>query len=108
MVPLWSYSQGTALLAAGAFFIGFCVQGAWSIVPAHLNELSPPAIRAMFPGLVYQLGNLIASRVTPFQAGIAEHSGGNYAYALALVTSVSALVLAAWINLGPEKREELE
>ncbi|MEO6716714.1 MAG: MFS transporter [Novosphingobium sp.] len=108
VVPLWSYSQGTALLAAGAFFIGFCVQGAWSIVPAHLNELSPPAIRAMFPGVVYQLGNLIASRVTPFQSGIAEHNGGNYAYALALVTSVAALVLAVWINVGPERREELE
>ncbi len=108
VVPLWSYSQGTALLAAGAFLMGFCVQGAWSNVPAYLNELSPPAVRAMFPGLVYQLGNLIASRVTPFQAGIAERSGGNYSYALAIVTITTALVLAVWINLGPERREELE
>ena len=108
VVPLWAYSQGTALLGVGAFFIGFCVQGAWSNVPAHLNELSPPAIRAMFPGLVYQLGNLFASRVTPFQAGIAERSGDNYSYALALVTVVAALLLAVWINLGPEKREEME
>ena len=108
VVPLWSYAQGTALLATGAFFIGFCVQGAWSTVPAHLNELSPPAIRAMFPGLVYQLGNLLASRVTPFQAGIAERHGDNYSYALALVAVAAALVLAVWVNLGPEVREELE
>ena len=72
--------------------MGVAVQGAWGNIPAYLNELSPPAVRAMFPGLVYQLGNLIASRVSPFQAGIAAGRGGDYAYALAMVTAVTAIV----------------
>ena len=88
--------------------MGLAVQGAWGNIPAYLNELSPPAIRAMFPGLVYQLGNLFASRVSPFQAGIAADRGGDYAYALAAVTLVTAIALIAWVWFGPERREELE
>ena len=108
VIPLWAYSTGLLPLAAGAFLMGLAVQGAWGNIPAYLNELSPPAIRAMFPGLVYQLGNLIASRVSPFQAGIAADRGGDYAYALASVTLVTAIAVIAWIWFGPERREELE
>lgn len=108
VIPLWAYSTSLTGLGAGAFLMGLAVQGAWGNIPAYLNELSPPAVRAMFPGLVYQLGNLIASRVSPFQAGIAESRGGDYAYALAVVTLATALVLIAWIWFGPERREELE
>jgi SHS family lactate transporter-like MFS transporter len=62
----------------------------------------------MFPGFVYQLGNLFASRVSPFQAGIAADRGGDYAYALASVTLVTAVAIIAWVWFGPERREELE
>jgi SHS family lactate transporter-like MFS transporter len=79
------------------------VQGAWAIVPAHLNELSPAALRATFPGFVYQFGNLIASRNAPLQSGFAESHGDNYALALALVAGVTALVLAGWVSFGPER-----
>jgi SHS family lactate transporter-like MFS transporter len=108
VIPLWAYSTTLLPLAAGAFLMGLAVQGAWGNIPAYLNELSPPAVRAMFPGLVYQLGNLIASGVSPLQAGIAESRGGDYAYALSIVTLATALVLIAWIWFGPERREELE
>jgi SHS family lactate transporter-like MFS transporter len=108
VIPLWVYSTSLVPLALGAFLMGVAVQGAWGNIPAYLNELSPPAVRAMFPGLVYQLGNLIASRVSPLQAGIAERRGDDYAYALAVVTAVTAVVLIAWIWFGPERREELE
>ena len=108
VIPLWTYSSTLLPLGLGAFLIGLSVQGAWANIPAYLNELSPSAVRAMFPGLVYQLGNLIASRVSPFQAGIAEGRGGDYAYALAIVTLATALALIAWIWFGPERREELE
>lgn len=108
VIPLWAYSGSVLGLGAGAFLMGLAVQGAWGNIPAYLNELSPPAIRAMFPGLVYQLGNLIASRVSPFQAGIAEGRGGDYAYALSVVTLATVLVLVAWVWFGPEKRGELE
>jgi SHS family lactate transporter-like MFS transporter len=74
------------------------------VVPAYLNEMSPPAVRAMFPGFVYQLGNLIASRNAPIQAGIAESHGGNYGLALAWVAGVTAIVLAGWISFGPERK----
>ena len=108
VIPLWAYSTALLPLAIGAFLMGLAVQGAWGNIPAYLNELSPPAVRAMFPGLVYQLGNLIASGVSPFQASIAESRGGDYAYALAVVTLATALVLIGWIWFGPERREELE
>jgi SHS family lactate transporter-like MFS transporter len=108
VIPLWVYSTSLVPLALGAFLMGVAVQGAWGNIPAYLNELSPPAVRAMFPGLVYQLGNLIASRVSPLQAGIAERRGDDYAYARAVVTAVTAVVLIAWIWFGPERREELE
>jgi SHS family lactate transporter-like MFS transporter len=108
VIPLWVYSGTLLPLAVGAFLMGVAVQGAWGNIPAYLNELSPPAVRAMFPGLVYQLGNLIASRVSPIQAGLAEGRGGDYAYALAVVTAITAVVVIVWIWFGPERREELE
>src|ERR1700722_509975 len=61
LVPLWSMASSPALLALGAFLMQFMVQGAWGVIPAHLNELSPDEARATFPGFVYQLGNLFAS-----------------------------------------------
>jgi SHS family lactate transporter-like MFS transporter len=80
------------------------VQGAWGIVPVHLNELSPPFARSLFPGFAYQLGNLIASKNAPIQAGIAEGRSDNYAFALALVCAVTAVVIAVWTSLGPERK----
>ena len=58
---LWAFSATAAMLALGAFLMQFFVQGAWGVIPAHLNELSPPGVRGTFPGTVYQLGNFIAS-----------------------------------------------
>jgi SHS family lactate transporter-like MFS transporter len=61
VLPLWAFSSTPVLLAVGAFLMQISVQGAWGVIPVHLNEISPDEIRATFPGLVYQLGNLIAS-----------------------------------------------
>ncbi len=61
VAPLWAYAPGPVLLAIGAFLMQFFVQGAWGIVPVHLNELSPDEVRGTFPGFAYQLGNLLAS-----------------------------------------------
>ena len=61
MVPLWAFSHGAVLLAAGGFLLQFCLQGAWGVVPVHLNELAPGPVRAIVPGLAYQLGNLLSS-----------------------------------------------
>src|ERR1700756_512484 len=82
MIPLWAYAQTAATLALGGFLMQFMVQGAWGIVPAHLNELSPPSVRAILPGFAYQLGNLATSKMAPLQAGFAESHGGDYAHIL--------------------------
>jgi SHS family lactate transporter-like MFS transporter len=105
VIPLWAFSATPVLLGIGAFLIQVAVQGAWGIVPVHLNELSPAMARGLFPGVAYQLGNLIASRNAPFQAWFAAQHGGNYGLALALVAGITAVVLIVWTALGPERRD---
>ena len=102
MIPLWAYSETAVMLAVGGFLMQFMVQGAWGIVPAHLNELSPPSVRAILPGFAYQLGNLAMSKMGPFQAGIAESHGGNYAYILSWTLAVVGIALILVTAFGPE------
>jgi MFS transporter, SHS family, lactate transporter len=102
LIPIWAYGAGPVTLAIGAFLMQFAVQGAWGIVPAHLNELSPAEVRGTFPGFAYQIGNLLASANATLQAGIAQASGGNYAFALATVAAVAAVILAVLAIFGPE------
>jgi SHS family lactate transporter-like MFS transporter len=104
VIPLWAFSATPLLLGAGAFLVQVAVQGAWGIVPVHLNELSPPLARSLFPGFAYQLGNLIASKNAPIQAGIAESHDNNYGLALAIVCGLMAIIIAGWTALGPERR----
>jgi SHS family lactate transporter-like MFS transporter len=102
MIPLWAYAHTAVMLAVGGFLMQFMVQGAWGIVPAHLNELSPPAVRAILPGFAYQLGNLAMSKMAPFQSGIAEAHGNNYAYILSWTMAVVAVALIVVTALGRE------
>jgi SHS family lactate transporter-like MFS transporter len=104
VIPLWAFASTPLLLGLGAFLMQVAVQGAWGIVPVHLNELSPPLVRSLFPGFAYQLGNLIASKNAPIQAGIAESRGDNYGLALAIVAGIMAVVIAIWTALGPERK----
>jgi MFS transporter, SHS family, lactate transporter len=104
MIPLWAYSHTAVMLGVGGFLMQFMVQGAWGIVPAHLNELSPPSVRAILPGFAYQLGNLAMSKMAPFQSGIAESHGNDYAYILAWTMAVVAIALIVVTVLGPEAR----
>ncbi len=102
MIPLWAFSTTPIMFAVGAFLMQFMVQGAWGIVPAHLNELSPPAVRAILPGFAYQLGNFAMSRLSPIQAGIAESHGGDFATTLAWIIGIVGVTLAVVTLLGPE------
>lgn len=104
VLPLWAFSSGVVNLALGAFLMQIAVQGAWGVVPVYLNEISPDLIRATFPGLVYQLGNLFASVNGTMQPRIAEAHGGNYGMALALVAGTVAVVIAVMIMFGRERR----
>ena len=104
VLPLWAFSSTPFLLAAGAFLMQISVQGAWGVIPVHLNEISPDEIRATFPGLVYQLGNLIASVNGPLQAGFAESHGNNYATVMATVIGIVAVAIAVLILFSRERR----
>jgi len=104
IVPLFAYSHTAAMLCLGSFLMQLVVQGAWGVIPAHLNELSPAEIRGTFPGVVYQLGNLLASANATIQAGIATHFGGNYGLALALVAGSAAIIIAVLTSLGVEAK----
>ena len=105
VIPLWAFSATPLMLGLGAFLIQVAVQGAWGIVPVHLNELSPPLVRGMFPGFAYQLGNLIASRNLPIQASIAQSHGGNFGLAMAIVAGITVVVLVIWTTIGPERTD---
>jgi SHS family lactate transporter-like MFS transporter len=105
VLPFWAFAASAVWLAVGAFFMQVMVQGAWGVIPVHLNELSPDEARGTFPGFVYQLGNLIASVNATLQAGVAVHYGGNYAVALAAVAGTVAVAIVILTALGPEAKD---
>lgn len=89
LIPLWAFSQTIVLLALGGFLMQVMVQGAWGIIPAHLNEISPPIARGMFPGFTYQLGNLIAAGTLQIETSLATntfpaHGQPDYSKAMAI------------------------
>ena len=104
VIPLWAYSHSLVVLAIGVFLMQVMVQGAWGIVPVHLNEMSPDEVRGTFPGLTYQLGNFVISLAAPFQVGLAMKHGGNYSYALAVSAGVVALLIVLVVALGKERK----
>jgi SHS family lactate transporter-like MFS transporter len=102
LVPLWLYAPSLPLIVLGAFLMQFMVQGAWGVIPAHLNELSPGQLRGFFPGFAYQLGVLIASSITYLEAVLGEHF--TYAQAMGLLAATVLLADALVIALGPEAK----
>ncbi|MDD1479924.1 MFS transporter [Burkholderia thailandensis] len=104
VLPLWAFSTGALALAAGAFLMQISVQGAWGVIPVHLNEISPDEIRATFPGFVYQLGNLLASGNATMQAQLAVNHGNDYSTALATVAGTVAVVICVLIVFSRERR----
>ena len=105
MIPLWAYSRRVPLLAAGGFFMQFMVQGAWGVIPAHLNELSPPSVRGTLPGFAYQLGNLLSSRNAVIQARVAEtRFAGSFPPVLAWTVVIVAGLVAIVTISGKERR----
>ncbi|HTU35522.1 MAG TPA: MFS transporter [Candidatus Acidoferrum sp.] len=104
-IPLWAYSHSAAMFAVGGFVMQFMVQGAWGVIPAHLNELSPPSVRATFPGFAYQLGNFCSAWNAVIQAKFAERRfGGNLAPVLVWTVLVVALLVAIVTATGREAK----
>jgi len=99
-VPLWVEGATTGLIVVGAFLMQFMVQGAWGIIPAHLNELSPGQLRGFFPGFAYQMGVLVASSVGYIEAVLAQRF--SYSTAMGVLATGLLLIGAVVIALGPE------
>jgi SHS family lactate transporter-like MFS transporter len=109
VIPVWLYAPSITLLAVGGFLMQFFVQGAWGVIPVHLNELSPGNVRGSFAGLTYQLGNLLSAGAAQIEAAFAAKftlpgGGANYAQALsyiALIVFAAVFILTA---VGRERR----
>ena len=105
LIPLWAYSRTVPTLALGGFLMQFMVQGAWGVIPAHLNELSPPAVRGTLPGFAYQVGNFFSSRNAVIQAKLAESRyGGSFPPVLAWTVLLMASLVAMVTWSGRERR----
>lgn len=104
VIPLWMYGGSLLLLGLGAFLIQVMVQGAWGVVPTHLNELAPDQVRGTLPGFAYQMGNLLAAITATAQTWIAHRHGGDFAFAMSLWIATVAVLLAVLAWLGPEAR----
>jgi SHS family lactate transporter-like MFS transporter len=108
VIPLWAFAPTAPLLALGGFLIQFFVQGAWGVVPVHLNELSPSEVRGTFPGFTYQIGNMIAAGAAQIEALFAQRfmlpgGGANYGEALAIIMLVVFLAVAFFTAIGRER-----
>ena len=113
IIPAWILPTTEAGLSASGFMIQFFVQGAWGVIPIHLNELSPPAFRSSFVGLTYQLGNMISSPSAQIVNAAAEGikittlggaSSPAYGPVMGVATAIIAMGIAVTTALGPEKK----
>jgi MFS transporter, SHS family, lactate transporter len=104
ILKLWAFSSEPVLLGMGVFWLQVMVQGAWGVVPVHLNELSPDVVRATMPGLTYQIGNFIAAGVPWLLTTLAEANNKQYGLTMAVFIAGVAILLAAVTALGPEAK----
>jgi SHS family lactate transporter-like MFS transporter len=101
IIPVWAYAPATSMLIMGAFMLQFMVQGAWGVIPAHINELTPDSVRGFLPGFAYQCGIAVAGAAPSIQEALAGHYG--YANAMAGTALTVFAVAAVVIALGREK-----
>src|SRR5207237_1087446 len=101
-IPAWAFGGSLAILIIGACLLQAGVQGAWGIIPAHLNELAPDAARGLIPGLAYQLGILFASPTNTLEHHLYQRLG--YQWALGGFEIANIIFLAIVVALGSERR----
>jgi SHS family lactate transporter-like MFS transporter len=100
LIPVWAFGGGFAVITTAAFAMQAGVQGAWGVIPVHLNELAADAARGLMPGLAYQLGILLASPTNSIQYALRDRVG--YPWAMAGFEIVTILTLAILLWFGPE------
>lgn len=104
MIPFWAFSTNLVVLVAAAFVMQMGVQGAWGVIPVHLNELAAAAARGLMPGLAYQLGILFASPTNSIEYALRDHVG--YQWAIAGFEIVTILTLVVLLLLGSEEHSK--
>jgi MFS transporter, SHS family, lactate transporter len=102
-IPAWAFGSTLGVLVAGSYLMQTGVQGAFGVIPAHLNELSPDAVRSLFPGFVYQLGVLLASPATAIEFVLRDHFGYPWALTMFEGTVIVLMLIIFWF--GPEARD---
>jgi SHS family lactate transporter-like MFS transporter len=102
-IPAWAFGTSLGVLVAGSYLMQTGVQGAFGVIPAHLNELSPDAVRSLFPGIVYQLGVLFASPATAVEFNLRDHFGYPWALTMFEVGVIILMIVIFWF--GPEARD---
>jgi MFS transporter, SHS family, lactate transporter len=96
IIPLWAFAGSVAIVIAAAVLMQMGVQGAWGVIPVHLNELAADAARGLMPGFAYQLGILFASPTNSIQYALRERFGYSWALAGFEVVTIFSLVILLW------------
>jgi MFS transporter, SHS family, lactate transporter len=100
VIPFWAFGGGLLAVWLAPVLLQMGVQGAWGVIPVHLNELAADSARGLMPGLAYQLGILFASPTNSIQYALREHFG--YGWALAGFETVTVISLALLLSWGAE------
>lgn len=101
LIPLWAFGGGIPVIIAASFLMQAGVQGAWGVIPVHLNELAADSARGLMPGLAYQLGILLAAPTNLIQYAL--HLRFGYQRAIAGFELVTILTLAVLLWCGSER-----
>jgi SHS family lactate transporter-like MFS transporter len=107
VIPAWAFGTSLRVLLAGSILVQFGVQGSMGAVPAYLNELSPDAVRSLFPGFVYQFGVLLASPATAVEFLLRDHFGYPWALTMFEATTIVLTIVLLWFGAEARNRSFL-
>ena len=96
VMPFWAFGGSVPVLIVATVFMQMGVQGAWGVIPVHLNELAADAARGLMPGMAYQLGILFAAPTNTIEYALRERFGYQWALAGFEIVTIVALVLLLW------------
>ena len=96
VIPMWAFGQSVPLIILSAFLMQAAVQGAWGVIPVHLNELSADAARGLMPGLAYQLGILLASPTNSIEYALRDLVGYQWAIAGFELVTITVATILLW------------
>jgi hypothetical protein len=102
-IPAWAFGTSLGVLVAGSYLMQTGVQGAFGVIPAHLNELSPDAVRSLFPGLSISLECCWPRPRRAVEFMLRDRFG--YPWALTMFEGSVIVLMIVIFWLGPEARD---